>query len=61
MRRGEYMANTVLIFFGAGFGGILRYWVSNGIYLLLGRQFPYGTLLVNTTGCFLWAFYLQYV
>jgi CrcB protein len=45
--------NTVLIFFGAGLGGILRYWVSNGVYLLLGRQFPYGTLIVNISGCFL--------
>lgn len=47
------MINTLLIFFGAGFGGICRYWVSNGIYWLLGRQFPYGTLIVNSTGCFL--------
>lgn len=47
------MINTLLIFFGAGFGGICRYWISNGIYWLLGRQFPYGTLIVNSTGCFL--------
>ncbi len=47
------MIDTLLIFLGAGFGGISRYWVSNGIYWLLGRQFPYGTLIVNTTGCFL--------
>ena len=47
------MIDTLLIFLGAEFGGISRYWVSNGIYWLLGRQFPYGTLIVNTTGCFL--------
>lgn len=47
------MNNTLLIFLGAGFGGVLRYWVSNGAYLLLGRQFPYGTLVVNISGCFL--------
>lgn len=47
------MINTLLIFLGAGFGGISRYWVSNGIHLFLGRQFPYGTLIVNATGCFL--------
>jgi CrcB protein len=45
--------NTLLIFFGAGLGGVFRYWVSNGVYWLLGRQFPYGTLVVNATGCFL--------
>ncbi|OGV38746.1 MAG: camphor resistance protein CrcB [Legionellales bacterium RIFCSPHIGHO2_12_FULL_42_9] len=45
--------NTLLIFLGAGFGGICRYWISNGVYWFLGRQFPYGTLVVNATGCFL--------
>lgn len=47
------MNNTVLIFFGAGIGGVLRYWISNGTYLILGKQFPYGTLIVNVSGCFL--------
>ena len=47
------MIDTVLIFLGAGFGGVFRYWISNGVYWLMGRQFPYGTLLVNTSGCFL--------
>jgi CrcB protein len=44
--------NILLIFFGAGLGGVLRYWVSSGVYALLGRQFPYGTLIVNISGCF---------
>lgn len=47
------MINTLLIFFGAGLGGVSRYWLSNGVYLLLGRQFPYGTLVVNASGSFL--------
>lgn len=47
------MLNTLLIFFGAGVGGLCRYWVSQTIYSLLGRQFPYGTLVVNVSGCFL--------
>lgn len=47
------MTNTLLIFLGAGFGGIFRFWVSNGVYWLLGREFPYGTLIVNVTGCLL--------
>ncbi|MBN9230033.1 MAG: camphor resistance protein CrcB [Legionella sp. 40-6] len=45
--------NTLLIFIGAGLGGVLRFWISNGVYYFLGRQFPYGTLVVNTTGSFL--------
>jgi fluoride exporter len=47
------MVNTLLIFFGAGIGGVLRYWVSNIVYWIAGRQFPYGTLIVNISGCFL--------
>ena len=47
------MIDSALIFIGAGFGGLFRYWISNGIYLLLGRQFPYGTLVVYVSGCFL--------
>lgn len=47
------MINTFLIFLGAGLGGVLRYWVSTSIYWILGRQFPYGTLVVNVTGSFL--------
>lgn len=50
------MSNTLLIFFGAGLGGVLRYWIANGVYALFGRQFPYGTLFVNTTGSFLMGF-----
>lgn len=50
------MIKPLLIFLGAGFGGICRYWISNGIHWLLGRQFPYGTLIVNATGCFLMGF-----
>jgi len=45
--------NTVLIFIGAGLGGALRYWISNATYFILGKQFPYGTLVVNISGCFL--------
>ena len=32
---------------GGAIGALLRYWVSSGIYSLLGRGFPYGTLVVN--------------
>lgn len=45
------MLDTLLIFFGAGLGGVFRYWISNISYWILGRQFPYGTLIVNVSGC----------
>ncbi len=47
------MINSLLIFFGAGLGGICRYWVSNATYLLANKSFPYGTLVVNISGSFL--------
>lgn len=47
------MLDTLLIFIGAGVGGVFRYWISNVSYFFLGRQFPYGTLIVNVSGCFL--------
>ncbi|MFA5959806.1 MAG: fluoride efflux transporter CrcB [Tatlockia sp.] len=47
------MNNTLLIFFGAGVGGVFRYWISYFVYWVLGRDFPYGTLVVNASGSFL--------
>ena len=34
----------------------MRYWMSNGIYAILGRGFPYGTLTVNVVGSLLMGF-----
>ena len=50
------MLDILLIFVGAGCGGVFRYFISNISYWLLGRQFPYGTLVVNVSGCFLMGF-----
>lgn len=47
------MGNLLLIGIGSGVGGILRYLVSSGMYKLLGKSFPYGTLMVNALGSFL--------
>ncbi|MDF1758324.1 MAG: fluoride efflux transporter CrcB [Legionellaceae bacterium] len=47
------MLNILLIFIGAGLGGVSRYGVSNFTYWIIGRQFPYGTLFVNASGSFL--------
>jgi fluoride exporter len=35
---------------GGALGALIRYWVSSGVYTLLGRGFPYGTLVVNVLG-----------
>jgi len=47
------MMNLVLIFLGSGLGAISRYGVSNLIHNLVGRAFPYGTLVVNASGSFI--------
>jgi len=49
--------NQVLAIAGGGaLGALLRYWVSSGVYLLTGRDFPYGTLVVNVLGSLLMGF-----
>jgi CrcB protein len=47
------MLNLLLIFLGAGIGGVMRYLVANITYNFFGREFPIGTLVVNISGCFL--------
>ena len=38
---------------GGALGALGRFWVSQGVYRLLGRDFPWGTLAVNTLGSLL--------
>jgi len=42
--------SSALVFFGAGLGGVLRYWTYVGAARLLGIAFPWGTLTVNIVG-----------
>ena len=48
--------NTLLVFIGAGFGGVSRFLTSKGLAALLGQNFPYGTLAVNALGSLLMGF-----
>ena len=49
--------NQVLAIAGGGaVGALLRYWMSIGVYALIGRGFPYGTLAVNVLGSLLMGF-----
>lgn len=38
---------------GGALGALGRFWLSTGVYRLLGRDFPWGTLAVNSIGSFL--------
>lgn len=40
----------VLVFVGAGIGGMLRHFVGWASLRLLGPNFPYGTLAINIVG-----------
>jgi fluoride ion exporter CrcB/FEX len=50
------MIRLTAIAAGGAIGALLRFWVSSSMYALLGRDFPYGTLIVNIWGCFLMGF-----
>lgn len=43
----------VLVFIGAGVGGVIRFVLGSLVYSYTGRYFPYGTMVINLTGCFL--------
>ena len=47
------MNQALAIAAGGAVGALLRFWVSTGVYAMLGRGFPYGTLAVNVLGSLL--------
>lgn len=50
---GHGITNVVLVGLGGALGGMARFAVSNAMAHLLGKVFPWGTLLVNASGAFL--------
>jgi fluoride exporter len=44
------MRSYLLVFFGAGIGGVLRHGVNLGCARAFGTSFPWGTLTVNILG-----------
>jgi CrcB protein len=55
-RADRNVPQTLAIAAGGAIGALLRFWVSNGVYALTGRGFPYGTLVVNVVGSLLMGF-----
>ena len=47
------MQQLLAIAGGGALGAIFRFGLSNGVYRLLGRDFPYGTMVVNVLGSLL--------
>ncbi len=50
------MNQLIAIAAGGAAGAVLRYGMSNAVYVVLGRSFPYGTLAVNVLGSLLMGF-----
>jgi CrcB protein len=48
--------HILAIALGGSIGAVLRYLASTGLHQLVGRAFPYGTLLVNVLGSLLMGF-----
>jgi len=46
------MRNSLLVFLGAGRGGVLRHFVNLWSCRWLGHQFPWGILVINISGSF---------
>ena len=42
---------------GSALGGLARYWVSGLVASHYGETFPWGTIVVNVTGCLLIGFF----
>lgn len=47
------MTQLLVIAAGGALGAVMRYGVSNAVYAITGRDFPYGTLAVNVAGSLL--------
>ena len=50
------MKQVIAIAAGGALGSVLRFWMSGWVTGMLGRGFPYGTLLVNVSGSLLMGF-----
>jgi CrcB protein len=55
------LVDYFIVFVGAGFGGMLRYWMSMIVYKFLPVDFPFGTLSVNLLGSFLIGMFMFYL
>ena len=50
---GHSLTKIVLVMMGGGLGSLSRYGITLLSVKLFGIRFPWGTLIVNLTGCFL--------
>jgi CrcB protein len=51
------MLNYLVIALGGALGSVARHWLSETVSARLDTEFPWGTLLVNLSGCLLIGFF----
>ncbi len=56
-----WLQHAAMIGLAGFFGAIARFAVAGLVSSITPRGFPYGTLLVNLTGCFILAFFLTLI
>ncbi|MDD5097781.1 MAG: fluoride efflux transporter CrcB [Candidatus Omnitrophica bacterium] len=50
------MMKLLNLIIGGAVGTVARYALGGAVYRLMGTSFPYGTLVVNVSGCFILGF-----
>jgi fluoride exporter len=53
--------NALLVALGGALGALARYAVATAVVKRMGTAFPYGTLLINISGCAIIGFFLAAV
>lgn len=53
MNLGDALHKILLLALAGACGTLARYWLSVAAHVALGRNFPWGTAVVNLTGCLL--------
>lgn len=55
------MKEIMIVAFGGSIGAVCRYLVGNWTLARFGAGFPYATLIVNVTGCFIIGFFMNII
>ena len=55
------MQKYVFIMLGGALGSAARFWVGNNVAGRFGTKFPYGTLFINITACFIIGLSLEFL
>jgi CrcB protein len=57
MGNSAQLRTWLAISLGAIAGALCRFYIGSGMVQLLGTAFPYGTMLINVSGCFAMGFF----